>query len=140
MELIMSKYEYNVSQQGQSYFLVSLKTVGLMMFITLIALGVLAALITFGPVSESAAEPCVITATVIGVFFSGLYASKRLRTKGWLAGFTSGLVYFLIASLLGALIFDSWSIGKDTVKMLMICLCSGVTGGVFGVNIFKKRR
>ena len=112
----------------------SLKAVIISMLITALALIILAAFVTYGPVSENTAGICVTVAMIISVFLSGFVVSKKMRRRGYLSGMIAGGIYILIMLATGFLAFGNLSIGASSLKTVALAIASGTVGGIFGVN------
>jgi len=138
----MSKLDFAVTETGRGGKIATvIKSVILSMFATLVALSLLALLITYGPVQESAVNSCVLAAVIVSIFVASVSVSSKSRSKGWLSGIITAISYVLIMLLLGALIFGGLSFGEETLKMFAVSLVSGCVGGIIGVNLkFKRKR
>ncbi len=139
----MSRLDYSRPADGgggTSLIVTTLKMVFLAMLVTAVALLVLSAFTTYGPISDAAAAGCVTAATVISIFAAGFFVARRGRTRGWLAGGFSGIIYVFIMLILGSIMFGGFSLGGEFLKTLALGVVSGALGGIFGANFRKKIR
>ncbi|MBQ7037155.1 MAG: TIGR04086 family membrane protein [Clostridia bacterium] len=123
---------------GTSLF--QIKPLLISLSLTLVTLSILALCIAFGPVSEKAADACVLCITIISVFLCGLLSARTKSSKGYLSGCIAGVSYVLAAYCMSAFAFGSFSPGKDFLKLLIIGISAGAFGGIVGVNTGKKRK
>lgn len=139
----MGKLEYSrpADVGGKGRLLsVTIRIVIVAMLVTAVALLLLAAFTTYGPISDEAAAGCVTAATVISIFVAGFLVSRRGQTRGLIAGAFAGVIYVLLMIIFGSIMFGNFSLGVDTLKTLIQGVVSGALGGVFGVNFRKKSR
>ena len=117
-----------------------LKPLFLSLALTFFALLCLAIAIAFGPVSVQAADRCILPITAMSVFFAGFLSARGQSTRGFLRGAATGALYGLVAYFVSALSFASFSPGADFFKLLGLEVCIGAVGGVFGINICRRKR
>ena len=78
--------------------------------------------------------------TVLAAFVAGYLTSRNVYDFGLLNGIATGLIYFLMLTLLGIIISFSFSFsGKFFLSLLFIILSSGV-GGIVGINSRSRRQ
>ncbi len=121
-------------------FLSVLKPLFFSLCITFLALCLLAGLICFGPVTEAAADTCILFSTVMSVLPAGFLAARQKDSRGFLMGGLTGLLYALVAYCIAALCFGSMSPGSGFLRLAAISTASGAIGGIFGVNTRRKKR
>lgn len=86
-------------------------------------------------------------AIALSAFSSGLFASIKNKSRGLMTGIICGILYFLVLALISILIPDSLSEDAMPVNgalrgvlIFVLTVIFGGIGGVFGVNIGKKRK
>ena len=67
-----------------------------------------------------------------GAFSSAYFYSSKQKNKGYLNGLIIGTVTFLIITLIGLILSNSFTI--NTLFHLVIIILSSVIGGILGVN------
>ncbi|GIP57364.1 TIGR04086 family membrane protein [Paenibacillus woosongensis] len=72
------------------------------------------------------------------LLFGGLTSGKRAGQKGWYQGALTGILYGLLVLCISFLALDN-SPGLDDFTLLLPALLIGALGGMFGVNLHKKR-
>ncbi len=117
-----------------------LKPLFLSLALTFFALLCLAIAMAFGPVSVAAADRCILPITAMSVFFAGFLSARGQSTRGFLRGAASGALYGLVAYLVSALSFGSFSPGADFLKLLGMETLVGALGGIFGINTRRRKR
>ncbi len=99
-----------------------------------------AVLATYLSMSDKMTELLVMILTAVCVFFGGYRAAGHAGKQGLLQGMLSGLIYMMILSLAGMLIYGEWSMSGNTwISVLLGVLC-GAIGGMLGVNRKQKRK
>jgi putative membrane protein (TIGR04086 family) len=116
-----------------------LRSVGIAYIATISILALLSALLVFTNLSEAFISFGLILTAVISNIIAGTLISKKTRTRGWINGALGGAVYVILLYFIGAIFFDSATIGKGTLLMLATCLISGTIGGIIGVNMKHRR-
>lgn len=112
-----------------------LKSLGVAFLFTVILLLIVTALLTFTSLKEDSIPLINTVIMILSIVIGSISLAFKVEEKGWLNGGLIGILYFLILLLINFLfikpfIFDMYTIGK-----LLICIASGVIGGMIGVNI-----
>lgn len=106
---------------------------------SIIILGIVAALITAGRLSESFMQEMTVAACFIGSLIGTVVLVKRTKTRVLLTGVGVGFVMFLVTLLIGALDENS-SVGSLTFAIFISMMTGGVLGSIFGATKKKKKR
>lgn len=125
-------------ERPSSLISILLKSVLLSLGLTLSALCILALCIAFGPVTE-AVDTCIYIASIISVFLAGFIASRRSMRRGLLVGMLAGILYVLFSYVLGTLLCGTFSPNGSLWKMLALSILTGGIGGIFGMNVRRKK-
>lgn len=121
-------------------FLSVLKNVSVTYIIMLIALLVFALIVTYTNFPESFIPATVLVLTVVSVMLAGVLTAVGNRTKGWLCGAISGLIYMITLYCLSTLVFDYPGFGANVIAMLALGLFAGTLGGIVGINMKGAKR
>ncbi len=70
-----------------------------------------------------------------GAFTSGIFSGYRRRSSGWLYGALAGLCYVFILIAVGIIFSTFNTLSVNTASSVLICLLTGVLGGILGINI-----
>lgn len=108
--------------------------------LTIILLAVCAALFSFFPLPEGAMSSVIKAIVLISIAASGFVSSSRLRTRGWLGGAGSAVIYILIVYTAGFLIFGHSNPGGNAALFILFGILAGVLGGVLGINFSSQKR
>ena len=108
--------------------------------ITLLSLFILAASIAFGPVTEEAADICILLSAFISILIGAFLFVRRYGSRGLLSGLFFGALYVCITALAAMTFCGGVSPEAVFTKRLPMAILAGICGGVAGVNIRKKRR
>lgn len=108
--------------------------------VSIVVLGVFAAVITASGSYTALAKPAIIIAALAGGFVSGIIAAKNLRGRGFLTGAIASAVCALITALFS--LIPAASAGTQTgmgLISLAVCVAGGIVGGIIGANISKTQ-
>ncbi len=117
-----------------------LKPILLSVALTFLALFLLAICIATGLVSMPAANAGIPAATAICVFLAGFLSAKGSARHGFLRGAAAGALYGLVAYLVSALAFSSFSPSPSFWKLWGLEIAVGSVGGTIGINVGGGRR
>ena len=107
---------------------------------TVLILTVCAGLISGGVLKEQYADGCVLASCVIGAFFGGVYAVRRLKTRPMPVGLTVGTILLLLLFSAGFLTCGKVCFQARAGEAVAACLIGGMISGLFCCNSGKKRR
>ncbi len=99
-----------------------------------------ALLLTYTPVSEKLIPFFVILTAVVSVIFAGMRASRTAKSKGWLNGALTGILYILILYFISSLAGDGFYMNAYILVMLAVSVFAGAIGGILGINLSDKRK
>ncbi len=108
--------------------------------LTLVFLLIFAFVITYTDFPTGAISPVVVVITLLSVMLSGILGGKKASQKGWLTGSISGLFYMFILYLIGGIVFKDFTLGANSVLMMLGGVLSGIAGGIIGINNKSTRR
>lgn len=109
--------------------------------ITLVLLLVLAGVMTYTPAGEKTMAVFVSTANLIGIFFAGLWAVRRVTSNGWLIGGVTGIICPLLLRLVGVLACDGRFFTLQLLGIALTGFLAGALGGITGINLgFRARQ
>ena len=95
-------------------------------------------ILTYSDFPEKYVSPVVVVVTIISILFAGAYATKRMKSKGWLNGGVVGFIYIFVLYLFSSIISGNFDIEKKVLSMLLIGVLAGSIGGIIGINIKYK--
>jgi len=98
-----------------------------------------AMLLTKKQLPQSAPTILALSAVSIGALTSGFFAAKINKSNGLIIGLLTGLLLFSLYFLLSLFISQN-SLSMNTVIKLILILVSSSFGGIFGINIKKKKK
>lgn len=108
--------------------------------LTFVFLLIFAFVITYTDFPSGAVSPVVVVITLLSVMLSGILGGKKASQKGWLTGSISGLVYMLVLYLIGGMVFKDFTLGANSVLMMIGGVLCGIVGGIIGINNKKSYR
>ena len=115
-----------------------LKGVVICFVITMILLVFLSAILTYTAVSENICNIAIIVITGMSILIGSSITNLNIGKKGIVNGTIIGGIYIGVLYILSSLATGDFSIGTNSIIMIVIgCVC-GTFGGIFGVNLNKK--
>lgn len=106
---------------------------------TAILLFIFAFLLTIYDASDSIVVIMSMLAWGIGALAGGFAAAKSYGKNGLIIGFCSGLIMFLILTIVAMIINSSGLTIQSFIKLVLSVICACV-GGVLGINLKRKRK
>lgn len=103
--------------------------------ITTILIVAIALISGFADLSESIISLCILIVTMASIIYGAIYATKKIRNKGWLVGISVALIYILIIYI------ASLVAGRDAVLSMrdfwrtLLALAVGALSGMLGINL-----
>lgn len=103
--------------------------------ITVLMLLIFAVIITFVEVDEYMSSIFYIVTTILSIMYGAIYASQKIRKKGWFIGIVVALLYVIILYVVSVISGNSAVIGYDGIKRFVLALLVGSISGMIGVNM-----
>lgn len=114
---------------------VELKGLGKAIIIALV-LGIVAAVVVyFTDLQETLLNPLANIVLIISIFYGSCYLSKSHGNKGLLRGMSFGLSFFILMLAATIILNPALIDFKSFIYNLLICMISGILGGIVGVGI-----
>ena len=98
-----------------------------------------AIIMSFGVLPLTSATVISSISILVGSFFAGFTAAKKLTKNGLIIGVICSFLLFLLFTLIGIAAFKSVP-GTSTLIRLLIFTISGAIGGIIGVGNADKRK
>lgn len=111
----------------------------LALFITVVMLAISSFLVSAGVIRESLMGQITAFSCTIGAFGGGLTGAKTEK-RPILSGLIIGALLFLLLFLIGVLVYDVTTIGKEGMILGLSCLCGGMLSGVLSPKSAPKRK
>jgi len=102
--------------------------------ITIPAMFILAAVLTFTDFPEKYTTYAVLLATLSGLFAAGYKAGLYNEKDGIIKGGLIGLIYMLILYLLSSIVYKDFMLGQRSIIMIVTGILSGVIGSLLGAG------
>ena len=98
----------------------------------------MAAALTVGNIPAMLISPVTVVFLAFGGFCGGFASAKLCGEKGFFCGAASGILFFIIAWVFGA-VFENSGFGTAAVIKLVMIATAGSLGGIIGVNYIGKK-
>lgn len=103
--------------------------------LTLIALLIQTVIMFYTNVSESILPITSSIIMTLSVAIASIYASLKIRKKGWINGAIVGLLYIVMIIILGIFFLDDFALNSYVFLKTIIALVTGIISGMIGVNL-----
>ncbi|MBR3613644.1 MAG: TIGR04086 family membrane protein [Clostridia bacterium] len=103
--------------------------------ITIILIFILSLLISNTSMSEDFINPGIIIISSISIMVGAIRVSKSKKEKGIINGAILGGIYMLTMYLISSIVLKDFSIGIQSLIMIIGGIIGGVVGGIIGVNL-----
>ncbi len=111
------------------------KNLGIEFLLSIILLVILSVLLSTTSLNENVINPSIIFISAFSILFGSFLSSKKIKTKGIIIGAIQGIIYMLILYLISSFSSMNFSIGTESITMILIGVVCGALGGIIGVNI-----
>lgn len=108
--------------------------------ITLILLLICSVAVSSGVAGQRLELQMTIAACVIGSFCGGRLTCRRWGCRRLIAGFSAGVVFFLILLTVGLVGYGASDLGGAGLGIMAGCLCGGAIAGLLGGGSRKKKK
>lgn len=102
--------------------------------ITIPAMLILAAILSFTDFPEKLITYAVLLATLSGLFTAGFKAGLHNEKSGIIKGGLVGLLYMLILYLISSIIYKNFMLNQRSVIMIVTGILSGIIGSFLGAG------
>ncbi len=103
--------------------------------LTLVVSALLAIAIAWTTLTEMALSGPTYYIALVVVALGGAYGARRASSLGWVHGGLVGILYALVAGVLGGLIFPGGILAAEIGMRIAIAFLAGAIGGMIGVNL-----
>ncbi len=103
--------------------------------LTLIALLIQTVIMLYTDVSETILPITSAIIMTLSVAAGSIYASLKIRRKGWMNGAIVGSLYIIIIIILSLFFVDGFVINSYVFLKTIIALVTGIISGMIGVNL-----
>ena len=126
--------EINKAEPNKN-FIAILKGSAISIGITLVTLLIFSYILTYTNVSEDATFPVIIIITAISILIGSSLCNMKLRKNGLFNGGAVGAIYIAFIYLVSSLFTLNFSLGLDSLVIIITGVLAGMLGGIVGVNI-----
>jgi len=102
--------------------------------LTLFVYLVFSLLVLISILPEGAIRPVALIITLLASYFAGFLTSRNVPVYGLFNGLITGLIYFGITYIFGALINLSLSFNSQLFTSLLTVIIGSSLGGIVGIN------
>lgn len=103
--------------------------------LSLIFLTIYAAILSFTNISENTMVPVVLVITGISILIGSSMSSISIKKKGLINGALVGLIYAITLYALSSILGAGFSIGFNSIIMIIVSIITGMIGGIIGINL-----
>ena len=103
--------------------------------IAIILLSLSAVIFAYTNINDSLINIFVFLLFFLTNLIGSTLISRKLKKRGLISGLIFSLIYFSIIYLLTAILYTGFFINSAVGMYILICVASGIVGGVIGVNV-----
>lgn len=115
--------------------LVILKASLLAVIVTLVGFLIFAVVMKLANLQETIIPPVNQAIRIISIALGGAVAARSGRTKGWLKGALTGLLYIVWALVISAIFGGKYAFDTVLLSDALLGIVVGAIGGIIGINI-----
>ncbi len=112
-----------------------LKSLLIAYIITVVLILVFSLLLTYSSLQESKISLLNTIAMVVSIGSASIYASIKVKEKGWLIGGIVGLSYYIVLIIFNLIFLKTISLDILSISKLILAFITGTIGGMIGINI-----
>ncbi|MCD7904219.1 MAG: TIGR04086 family membrane protein [Clostridiales bacterium] len=103
--------------------------------VTAVIFIIYAALLTYTGLTEKYMQTVITVTAGLSVTIGGFACGRAVKKRGIVWGVLTGLMYGVIMIITGNITTPDFSLGSKTALILLVSLCGGGLGGVWGINL-----
>ena len=103
--------------------------------LTIIFLIIYATLLSYTNISENTITPVIFIITGICILIGSSISSINLKNQGMINGGWVGLIYVIFLYVVSSIFIAGFQLTLNTIWMIIICIVTGMIGGVIGINM-----
>lgn len=107
----------------------------LAMIITLVCLTIYATLLSYTEISENTIIPVVLVIEGVSILIASSLSTIKLKKQGMLKGGLIGVIYAIALYIISSILIGSFAINSNSIIMIVVCLVTGMIGGIIGINM-----
>lgn len=108
--------------------------------VSLIALLLIAVLLTYTNVSESIIPIIIIVVSALSILAGSFISTMKTNSKGLINGGAVGAIYIVTLYLLSSFTVSGFSLNIKSDIMIVTGILAGMIGGIIGVNLKTERK
>lgn len=117
-----------------------IKSVFISYGLSIFLLALFAVILTYTSVPESYISNVVFIISIVSILYAGKIATKKVKSRGWLIGSITGIVYMLILYLLSLIFTKRPVFDMHVLFIFAMGFLAGAIGGIFGINLRKQEK
>lgn len=106
--------------------------------INTIGLILLALLMTYSAIAETAIPILVIAINTISIFIGTSIATVKLQKNGILNGILIGIIYIVIYFIISLVTGNINTLNPRLILLVILGIIAGAVGGIIGINFHKN--
>lgn len=115
--------------------LVILKASLLAVIVTLAGFLIFALVMKLANLQETVIPPVNQAIRIISIALGGAIAARSSRTRGWLKGALTGILYIVWALVISAIFGGKYAFDTVLLSDVLLGIVVGAIGGIIGINI-----
>lgn len=103
--------------------------------VTLILILIFSFILSSTNLSDNYIRPVLLGITFFSISINSFICLKRLKSKGLIYGFWIGAIYCILLVMISCILNSGIDLSLYSYVQIVICILSGIIGGILGVNI-----
>lgn len=108
--------------------------------VTMILLFIFSIILTFSNIGENVINPVIIMITAVSILIGSSIENMKIKKQGLLNGGLIGALYILMIYFISSMLNWNFSLGIQSIIMIIAGISFGMIGGIIGVNWHIEHR
>lgn len=103
--------------------------------LTLVLILIYCIIATFVDINAAVRSVFFIVGTSLSIMYGSVYATKKIKKKGWVIGFFVAMIYILIIYLISLIAGREVVLSSNDFYRILLAALVGILSGMLGINI-----
>lgn len=103
--------------------------------LTLVLILIYCIIATFVDINAAIRSVFFIVGTSLSIMYGSVYATKKIKKKGWVIGFFVAMIYILIIYLISLIAGREVVLSSNDFYRILLAALVGILSGMLGINI-----
>lgn len=90
---------------------------------------------SFAPLNSSVTSTYILVLTLLSVLYGTIYATRKIKRRGWIIGITVAVLYVIILYLVAVIAGRSPALAMSDILRMLLAVLVGALSGMLGINL-----